>query len=159
MTEMGGLGAKAPLLCAFFVAATMASIGLPGFGNFVGEFVIFASLGADPSTRWLLLPAAIGIVISAIYGLRAVANIFFGPPTASFQKKIDQEEVVDLHIHEKIPALILAAALLFIGVLPGVLSDPASTELSHLYPEAAELPQFDLSGHHEAEHGHKEEAH
>ena len=49
MLEMGGLASKAPILCAFFLAATMASIGLPGFGNFVGEFVIFVSLGADLS--------------------------------------------------------------------------------------------------------------
>lgn len=159
MTKIGGLASKAPLLCAFFLAATMASIGLPGFGNFVGEFVIFASLGADLSTRWLLAPAAVGIVISAIYGLRAVANIFFGPPTKAFEERMSEESVHDLQSHEKIPALILLAALLFIGVLPGVLSDPASAELSQLYSESAELPEFDLSGHHESGHGHKEEAH
>ena len=125
MLEMGGLASKAPILCAFFLAATMASIGLPGFGNFVGEFVIFVSLGADLSTRWLLLPAAVGIVISAIYGLRAVANIFFGSPTEAFAERLVEEPVKDLQAHEKMPALILLAALLFIGVLPGVLSDPA----------------------------------
>ena len=35
--EMGGLAQKAPVLAAFFVAATFASIGLPGFANFWGE--------------------------------------------------------------------------------------------------------------------------
>ncbi|MGC6455869.1 MAG: complex I subunit 4 family protein [Coraliomargaritaceae bacterium] len=159
MTEMGGLGTKAPLLCAFFLAATMASIGLPGFGNFVGEFVIFASLGANESTRWLLAPAAIGIVISAIYGLRAVANIFFGPPSEAFRNCLEDENLKDLQIHEKIPALLLVAALFFVGVLPGVLSGPASAELSQLYTESVELPEFDLSGHLELEHGHREDAH
>ena len=100
-----------------------------------------------------------GIVISAIYGLRAVANIFFGSPTEAFAERLVEEPVKDLQAHEKMPALILLAALLFIGVLPGVLSDPASAELSQVYPEVAELPEFDLSGHQESGHGHKEEAH
>ena len=77
MQHMGGLATRVPVLCAFFVAATMASIGLPGFGNFVGEFTIFAALGESDATRWVLLPAAVGIILSAIYGLRAVANIFY----------------------------------------------------------------------------------
>src|SRR5579884_3010288 len=37
LAEMGGLAQKAPVLAAFFVAATFASIGLPGFANFWGE--------------------------------------------------------------------------------------------------------------------------
>ncbi|MEM7791507.1 MAG: NADH-quinone oxidoreductase subunit M, partial [Verrucomicrobiota bacterium] len=80
MTEMGGLAQKTPLLAGFFVAATMASIGLPGFANFWGEFTIFVALGASSKTQWILFPAVLGIIISAIYGLRAVASIFFGSP-------------------------------------------------------------------------------
>ena len=34
MFEMGGLGRQAPLLAGFFVAAIMATVGLPGFANF-----------------------------------------------------------------------------------------------------------------------------
>ena len=159
MDEMGGLASKAPLLSAFFLAATMASIGLPGFGNFVGEFVIFASLGADASTRWLLAPAALGIVISAIYGLRAVANIFFGPPSEAFRERLQGDGIKDLQAHEKVPAAILVAALLFVGLLPGVLSGPASAELAHLYPDAAALPEFDLAGHGDSTNSQMEETH
>jgi NADH-quinone oxidoreductase subunit M len=56
MQQMGGLATKAPVLAAFFVAATMASIGLPGFGNFWGEFTIFAALAESDATRWIVFP-------------------------------------------------------------------------------------------------------
>ena len=71
MSDMGGLASKSPVLAAFFVAATMASIGLPGFANFLGEFSIFNALWAK--SGWLVAFAALGILISAIYGLRAVS--------------------------------------------------------------------------------------
>ena len=37
LDEMGGLARHAPVLAALFVAATFASVGLPGFANFWGE--------------------------------------------------------------------------------------------------------------------------
>lgn len=101
MSKMGGLATKTPVLAAFFVAATMASIGLPGFGNFWGEFTIFAALAETETTRWIVAPAAIGIIISAIYGLRAVANIFFGRPKETFAQQLENESVVDLKVTEK----------------------------------------------------------
>ena len=80
LAEMGGLAQKAPVLAALFAAATLASIGLPGFANFWGELSIFVAL-------WNFSPgmtaaAVAGIVISAVYGLRAVARVFFGPSDA-----------------------------------------------------------------------------
>ena len=74
MDEMGGLAQKTPVLAALFVAATFASIGLPGFANFWGELTIFVAL-------WKFSPlitalAVAGVVISAIYGLRSAARVF-----------------------------------------------------------------------------------
>ena len=82
MEDMGGLAQKAPVLAAFFVAATLASIGLPGFANFWGELTIFVAL-------WKFSPlitalAVAGVVISAVYGLRSAAKVFFGSPTEAF---------------------------------------------------------------------------
>ena len=70
------------MLAAFFVAATFASIGLPGFANFWGELPIFVALWNF--SPWMTAVAVAGTVISAVYGLRAVARVFFGPPTAEF---------------------------------------------------------------------------
>lgn len=144
LSAMGGLATKAPVLAGFFVAATMASIGLPGFGNFWGEFTIFAALAETELTRWIVAPAAIGIIISAIYGLRAVANIFFGPAKPAFAARLDSDSVSDIQSFEKWPALILLLALLVIGIFPRVLSDAADLELAVIYPTETSLPQHSM---------------
>lgn len=143
LKTMGGLATKAPVLCAFFVAASMASIGLPGFGNFWGEFTIFVALAETEVTRWLVLPAALGIIISAIYGLRAVANIFFGSPRAEFAARLESDAVKDVQGFEKAPAFVLLAALVLIGIFPRLISDRADAELAGLYPAGESLPQFE----------------
>ena len=101
-----------------FVAATMASIGLPGFANFWGELGIFLSLSAT-DTPWVLYLAVIGILISAIYGLRAVALVFFGETKGEF-------EGGDISRSEKLPAVLLLAFLLLIGLWPKLLTDPVN---------------------------------
>jgi NADH-quinone oxidoreductase subunit M len=136
LTAMGGLASKTPVLAAFFVAGSMASIGLPGFGNFWGEFTIFTSLAETELTRWIVIPAACGILISAIYGLRAVANIFFGPPKEAFVERLESEEITDLMLFEKIPAIVLIAALVMTGLFPRIFSDDANRELAELYPQS-----------------------
>ena len=159
MQLMGGLATRAPVLCAFFVAATMASIGLPGFGNFVGEFTIFAALGESATTQWVLLPAAVGIIISAIYGLRAVANIFYGTPAEEFSAHLESAEIRDIQLFEKIPAGLLILALLAVGLFPRVLSDAADAELAGLYPVQDSLPHIDTTAFQNAAEAHTEVAH
>jgi NADH-quinone oxidoreductase subunit M len=136
MQEMGGLAQKAPVLAAFFVAATMASIGLPGFANFWGELAIFVALW-DFSPAFTAAAVA-GVVISAIYGLRSAAKVFFGPPSEEFTRVAENNPTTDLRWAEKVPALILLAALLFIGFWPKSLSTPLNQTLQSLYPAAVQ---------------------
>ncbi len=118
MDEMGGLSKKAPVLSAFFVCAMMASIGLPGPGlaNFWGELSIFFAL--YEFRTWLVFAVVAGIVISAIYGLRAVSRVFFGAESADFLEVQKEHAVHDMSWSERVPALILLATLFFIGFLP-----------------------------------------
>ena len=48
-------------------------------------------------------PVALGVIISAVYGLRAVGRIFFGPPSESFALKLEGE-IEDLRWAERLPA-------------------------------------------------------
>ncbi|MBL9200092.1 MAG: NADH-quinone oxidoreductase subunit M [Opitutaceae bacterium] len=128
MDEMGGLARQTPVLAAFFVAATFASIGLPGFANFWGELSIFVAL-------WKFSPvvtacAVAGVVISAIYGLRAAARIFFGPATEAMAVVAAKHPPADLGWAERIPALVLLTALLFIGLWPKSISTPINGALT-----------------------------
>jgi NADH-quinone oxidoreductase subunit M len=116
MDQMGGLAKSAPVLAGLFVAATFASIGLPGFANFWGELAIFVSLWGY--SHALTVVALTGTVVSAVYGLRAAARVFFGPPSEAFARVAAAHPPADLSWGEKLPALVLAAALLFVGLWP-----------------------------------------
>ncbi len=128
ISDMGGLATKAPVLAGFFVAATMASIGLPGFANFWGELTIFASLAHTVKTcPWLLVGAISGIIISAIYGLRAVSGVFFGPEGETVKDK----SIADISRAERLAAGLLFIALIAVGLFPSLLAGPVNAALKH----------------------------
>jgi NADH-quinone oxidoreductase subunit M len=120
LDELGGLAARTPVLAAFFVAATMASIGLPGFGNFWGEVGVFLALRAQP--LWLQAIVASTVVISAVYALRAVAATFFGPASEALEKRWAVAPFGDLGWAERAAAGILLAASLTIGFVPSLVT-------------------------------------
>jgi len=120
MDLMGGLARNTPVLAGLFVAATFASIGLPGFANFWGELPIFVALWGY--SHALTVVALSGTVVSAVYGLRAAARVFFGPPTEAFARVAQAHPPADMAWGEKIPAFVLVAALLFVGVWPKAFS-------------------------------------
>ncbi len=85
--DLGGFGKVMPAFGLLFGFAAMASIGLPGFANFAGEILIFfgafsagqAAPGPFGPFQVATVIAVWGVVISAIYMLRAYRRIFFGP--------------------------------------------------------------------------------
>lgn len=143
MYLMGGLGPKAPLLAGFFVAATMASIGLPGFANFWGELTVFIALWENH--KWAVAPAVLGLIISAIYGLRSVARIFFGQPTEAFKTVMEKgEPIEDIRMGERVPATILLVALLLIGLWPRVISTDIDLELKKRMGSQTQISTMDV---------------
>ena len=122
MEELGGLAKAAPGLAFLFGLAGMASIGLPGLANFAGEAAVFLSgfrnwVAGEPlgAVQIGTILAIFGVVISAIYMLRAVRNIFHGEPVEL------TKSATDLSLEEKAPAILLAAALLIVGLYPNIL--------------------------------------
>lgn len=87
ISSLGGLAKKMPFVATMFTMAAFAAAGLPGFGNFASEIMIF--FGSFASHPWLTLAALWTVVISAVYLLRATRNIFFGPIPASLQQCSD----------------------------------------------------------------------
>ena len=143
MDEMGGLSKKAPVLSAFFVCAMMASIGLPGPGlaNFWGELSIF--MAAATIDTWLVAAIVLGIIISAIYGLRAVANVFFGQETDEFLEVQKEHTVRDMTWSERVPALVLLILLFFIGFFPKSITSSLNDALESepVYAQAREASE------------------
>ncbi|MBK1884368.1 NADH-quinone oxidoreductase subunit M [Luteolibacter pohnpeiensis] len=122
MDDLGGLAKAAPSLALIFGIAAMASIGLPGLANFSGEVLVFLSAfkNYDPMTglgpvQITCILAIWGVVISAVYMLRAYRRIFQGPSLKS------TESVPDLSLTDRIPALLLIIALFAVGLYPNLL--------------------------------------
>jgi len=148
MEQLGGLAARTPVLAACFVAATMAAIGLPGFGNFLGEFSIFNAMWIH--SKWLVALAATGILISAIYGLRAVSRIFFGQASNRLQEHWEKEPPKDLSLWERVPIFLLLGFMLLIGMKPLVISDGINDHVKSLNYEDHKPGSEDLQAASEA---------
>lgn len=117
LEELGGLAARTPVLASCFIAAAMASIGLPGFANFWGEFGIFLAL--RDQSLWIQLAAASTVIVSATYMLRAVAATFFGPLNPELEKR---GAMADLSWSERLVPFLLLGASLALGFNPSILT-------------------------------------
>ena len=121
-TDLGGLAKSAPSLAFLFGIGAMASIGLPGLANFAGEVLVFLSTFQNYNGTAGLSPVQItcilaiwGVVISAVYMLRAYRSVFHGPSVKA------TESAADLTIVDRIPALLLILSLLAVGLYPNLL--------------------------------------
>jgi NADH-quinone oxidoreductase subunit M len=122
--DLGGLGSSMPTLCFVFGLATFASIGLPGFANFASELLVFfgafknGTAGAAFNEFEIVGTIALwGVVISAVYMLRAYRAIFMGQPQARWQS------VKDMPMSAGWAVLLLVAALLVVGLVPRTVLD------------------------------------
>lgn len=77
LTELQGfdLWRSLPGAALAFTLAIAASMSLPGFSGFVAE--VFVVIGLWQSYPWLILPVAIGIVVTGAFSLRVVHRAFF----------------------------------------------------------------------------------
>jgi NADH-quinone oxidoreductase subunit M len=84
--ELGGLAKRAPVLAVLFSFASMASMGVPGLANFAGELMVFfGSFSAVPGLFFFGGIAIYGTVMTAIFQLRAIKNVFYGPMPVRYQ--------------------------------------------------------------------------
>ncbi|HCQ38564.1 MAG: hypothetical protein CMP30_07615 [Roseibacillus sp.] len=122
LRNLGGLASLTPRLAFLFGLAAMASIGLPGLANFAGEVMVFIagfkgwSAGSGMgSVQIATIIALWGLVISAVYMLRAYRRTFQGPK-GSYTGKAE-----DLSLSERQPAIFLAFVLVIVGIFPNLL--------------------------------------
>jgi NADH-quinone oxidoreductase subunit M len=117
--ELGGLGKLMPFAGLAFGLGTFAAIGLPGFANFAGEIMIFfgAFKNGWEMERFHIFQIATvlglwGVVISAVYMLRAYRKTFMGTLHARSKK------YVDLRTGLRVPVALLVGTLICYGFFP-----------------------------------------
>lgn len=115
--ELGGLAKTMPIMSGFLLAGGMASLGLPGMSGFVSEFMAFLGLFKEEPILGAI--GAIGLILTAVYVLRAVLAITYGD-----SKKLSEDKVVDIRGAEWAPLLVLMSIIVLIGVYPTILTGP-----------------------------------
>jgi NADH-quinone oxidoreductase subunit M len=143
--DLGGLAKRLPVLSFFLVVMSLSSIGLPGLGGFVGEFLVLLGMFQrawsspwDPlgtALRLLSVLALLGVVLGAWYMLRLVERVLFGP----LKEPATEHPVGDLSRREIWALAPLAALLLWIGLQPGFFLSRMAPTLDALRAPAAEL--------------------
>jgi NADH-quinone oxidoreductase subunit M len=115
LRQMGGLWSRIAWLPAITLFFAVASLGLPGLGNFVGEFLIL--LGAFSRYPLIASVATLGLIFAVVYSLRMVQQAFYG--TAPETSVVPHDSIIEaLTLRELGLLLLLMAALLFLGLYP-----------------------------------------
>jgi NADH-quinone oxidoreductase subunit M len=122
--DMGGLVNQMPFLATAFIIGGLVSLGLPGFSGFVAEFLVF--LGAFKTNAIVSAIAVTGILFTAIYVLRVVQKIFFGPVKDAFAGLRDANWI------ERGCLLLLILVLLGVGVYPSLMINMINTTVAPL---------------------------
>ena len=125
--QMGGLMKIMPYLAVCYVIAGMASLGLPGLSGFVAEMTIFVGSfqNSDMFHRVFTIVACCSIVITAVYILRVVGKLLFGP----VQDK-HHEELTDATWWERLSTVTLIVSVAAIGCFPNFFSNLIKTTFS-----------------------------
>ena len=141
--EMVGLMQIMPFLSVGYIIAGLASLGLPGLSGFVAEMTIFlGSFESSPIYNAVLgdgnlfrhafaLVTTTSIVITAVYILRVVGKLLFGPVQNEHHRQLD-----DAHWYERFSTITLMLAIAVIGCFPdlanGILRDSFGPIVEHI---------------------------
>ena len=109
MARMGGLWSTIPRLSGAALFFALGSLGLPGLGDFVGEFLVL--LGTYRVSLILTILATIGVLVATLYALRLVQRAFHGP-------NVHDWKLADLNRREACILAPMIVVLLWIGLYP-----------------------------------------
>ncbi|MEJ2719999.1 MAG: NADH-quinone oxidoreductase subunit M [bacterium] len=123
LSDMGGLWKTVPRMGAAAMILAMASLGLPGLGNFVAEFLIL--VGAYDANRVVTIVSTLGLVLATVYSLRIVRRVFHGENERGW--KLD-----DLTPRETTVLAVTVGLLVWIGLYPQPVLDTAAFALEKL---------------------------
>jgi NADH-quinone oxidoreductase subunit M len=121
--DMGGFWTRAPRLSSMGLVFVLASLGLPGTANFIGEFLVL--LGTFPINSTMTVIGASGLVLSVVYSLRIAQRVFHGTTHVDLVMS-------DLSVRETGMLAIMIFAIITIGLFPQTILDTAKPVLSVL---------------------------
>jgi NADH-quinone oxidoreductase subunit M len=123
---LGGLWTTIPYMSGAALFFALASLGLPGLGDFVGEFLVL--LGSSKINLTLAVLATVGVLAATLYALRMVQGAFQGPNANHWQ-------LPDLKPREALALGVMMIALLWLGLYPQPVIDtfkPATNQVQYV---------------------------
>jgi NADH-quinone oxidoreductase subunit M len=125
IARYGGLSDNMPAYALLFMVFTMASVGLPGTSNFVGEFL--ALVGTYKVSTWGAIVATTGIILGAAYMLYLYWRICFGKLVHA-----DAAAMPDLNMREWWLLGPIAACVFWMGIYPESFLKPMRADIGRL---------------------------
>ncbi len=128
MDQMGGLWNTIPRLSGAGLFFALGSLGLPGLGDFVGEFLVL--LGTYRVNIVLTILATIGVLVATLYALRLVQRAFHG-------RNVHDWHLTDLNRREAFILGPMIVALLWLGLYPMPVLNTFRPAMSNLQQSAS----------------------
>ncbi|MBB4265030.1 NADH-quinone oxidoreductase subunit M [Roseospira visakhapatnamensis] len=125
IARYGGLANTMPRYALVFMLFMMASVGLPGTGGFVGEFLIM--LGVFQVSPWTALLIATGVILGAVYMLYLYWRVIYGK-----LEKPDLKGLLDLSPREVAVFAPLVLVVLWMGIYPSTFLGPMHATVTNL---------------------------
>jgi len=123
MQQMGGLWENVPRLAGVSMLFAMASLGLPGLGNFIAEMLIL--FGAYLANKIVTIFATLGLIAATLYALWFIQQVFHGYKSREYK-------ISDLNAREMIIMVAMIAVIVWLGVYPQPVLDTAKPVLQHI---------------------------
>ena len=123
MREMGGFWTSAPRMGAIVMFFSIASLGMPGLANFVGEFLVL--VGAFQADIWLTVFAAAGLILAPVYSLIVIQRVFHGKPLV-------EKKIADFSHREVLMMGLMMVVTVYLGVYPQAALELATQNLASL---------------------------
>jgi NADH-quinone oxidoreductase subunit N len=121
LQNFSGLGARAPLLAGCMAIFMLSLAGIPPLAGFFGKFYLFSAAlhaGGNHGLLWLVALALFGSLVSLYYYLIVLKVIFVDEPSLATAPSPNH---LSSDLLQRITIVVLAAAVLFLGVMPDIL--------------------------------------
>ncbi|MGH9402874.1 MAG: complex I subunit 4 family protein, partial [Terriglobia bacterium] len=136
MSRLSGLWATVPRLSGASMFFAMGSMGLPGLGDFIGEFLVLIGT-YEAHLIGITIATTIGILLSTLYALRFIQRAFHGPNSNNWK-------VQDLVPREVAMLVPMVAILIWLGIYPqpvfNVFNQSSAVAMDEKTPMAAQAP-------------------